>query len=388
MSPLAILAPRFRPACDGVGDHAAFLAHALAARHRVIVLTGPEAEPPPPGTVAEEGNPAIQRLDGLSRCEGAWVWRAWRAIRGTGARTVLIEYVPFLYARGGISPGLLVLTATLRLGGARVILWVHEPYVPWSCHPKYLVMSLLQRLFLGMLIVLASEVVASIERWKRMAETVAFWKRGRIRRIVSGPTIPCLPLSAADRVRWREKLGIRPDEVVLTHFGQPHVSKRYDLMLATLARARAAGAPARLLMIGLTSTDLLQHLEANRTVVPYVVMTGYVSEAEVSAMLSISDIVLLPFIDGVTTRRSTVAAALEHGLPVVTTRGPLTDRDIAWEEYILLAHVGDQEGFVDATLRLIRDPAARRHFARRSRDLFQERFAWSQIIQEFESLCR
>ena len=56
--------------------------------------------------------------------------------------------------------------------------------------------------------------------------------------------------------------------------------------------------------------------------------TGRVPSAAAAAVLSACDLVLQPFPDGVTTRRTSVMAALSNGRPVLTTTGHLTEAGV------------------------------------------------------------
>src|SRR4029077_3814882 len=51
---------------------------------------------------------------------------------------------------------------------------------------------------------------------------------------------------------------------------------------------------------------------------------GYVGSADVSTALQACDVAALLYREGVSERNTTLQAALEHGLPVVTTDGPAT----------------------------------------------------------------
>jgi glycosyltransferase involved in cell wall biosynthesis len=95
----------------------------------------------------------------------------------------------------------------------------------------------------------------------------------------------------------------------------------------------------------------------------------------VSAALHACDLVVQPYPDGVTTRRTSVMAALANGLPVVTTEGALTEgvwRDAAGVE---LVRASDPAALAAATVALLHDAEARRALGIRGRRLYDERFA-------------
>jgi glycosyltransferase involved in cell wall biosynthesis len=68
---------------------------------------------------------------------------------------------------------------------------------------------------------------------------------------------------------------------------------------------------------------------------------------------------LQPFVDGVTTRRTTVMAALLHGVPTVTSRGRLTEG--VWDESraVAMAPAGDPAALVGVASSLLADGDAR-----------------------------
>ena len=88
--------------------------------------------------------------------------------------------------------------------------------------------------------------------------------------------------------------------------------------------------------------------------------TGTLAPNELSAHVAACDVLLQPYSDGVTSRRTTVMAGLFARVPVVTTQGKLTER--FWREHapVKLADAGDIEATVKHVLTLLADPAERR----------------------------
>ena len=89
------------------------------------------------------------------------------------------------------------------------------------------------------------------------------------------------------------------------------------------------------------------------------------------------DIFCSPFIDGVSTRRGSFFAGLQHGLPIVTTRAYHTDSDLLIHDGKAFQTVaaGDLAGFVDFTIRLAGDPAMRQSLADGARECFDAQYA-------------
>jgi glycosyltransferase involved in cell wall biosynthesis len=79
----------------------------------------------------------------------------------------------------------------------------------------------------------------------------------------------------------------------------------------------------------------------------------------VAAALRACDIALQPYPDGVTTRRTSVMAALANAVPTVTTRGALTEP--VWNETaaVRIVPAGDPHALSEAAHVLLRDEEAR-----------------------------
>lgn len=129
---------------------------------------------------------------------------------------------------------------------------------------------------------------------------------------------------------WRAQAGARADDFLLSYFGLLNRSKGLDILLDSLAALRKAGIPARLVVIGgeVGSSDPsnaahaaeIQALIARLELAPFVHFTGYLQdEIAVGSFLKASDMVVLPFRDGVSYRRGSLMAAIHYGCPVTTT---------------------------------------------------------------------
>ncbi len=66
-----------------------------------------------------------------------------------------------------------------------------------------------------------------------------------------------------------------------------------------------------------------------------------------------------PFLDGVTTRRTSVMAGLAHGLPIVTTSGPLTESFWAHKRAVEMCPLGRPDIFATVVNKLLTDQSAR-----------------------------
>src|SRR5262249_18302153 len=84
--------------------------------------------------------------------------------------------------------------------------------------------------------------------------------------------------------------------------------------------------------------------------------------------------------DGVSTRRTTLMAALQHGLAVVGTDGHNTDRMLRDANNSLrLTAVGDRDAFAGAVCELAASRGTRAELGSHARSLYETEFDWTVV---------
>ncbi len=142
--------------------------------------------------------------------------------------------------------------------------------------------------------------------------------------------VEVLPCSSEQRAKWRSELGIAEREMAIAYFGIIYPHKGIDELLTAHAKLRQKGSAMRTVIIGQFDREepwcepLRKRFgDAGVTWVPNASLT------RVSECLHACDLAALPFHSGTSTNRSSMLAALGHGLPTVTTNGPATPKEIA-----------------------------------------------------------
>jgi glycosyltransferase involved in cell wall biosynthesis len=102
-----------------------------------------------------------------------------------------------------------------------------------------------------------------------------------------------------------------------------------------------------------------------------------------SAVLASGDLAVAPYVDGVSTRRTTLVAHLQHGRPVVGTEGVSTGALLRHQPAIALSPVGAPADFVGAVDRLLDDPATRIAMGEAAAGLFDAEFSWPRIATAY-----
>src|SRR5207248_8710803 len=86
------------------------------------------------------------------------------------------------------------------------------------------------------------------------------------------------------------------------------------------------------------------------------------------------DLMVQPFEDGVTTRRTSIMAALAHGVPTVTTRGRLTEPLWRASGAVGLAPAGDPTALATVAADLLAEPRRRQRLGAAGRATYDEFF--------------
>ena len=227
------------------------------------------------------------------------------------ADVLVVPYNPFMWGRWGFAPALV-----RDLGGVRrrrprplLVLIVHEPFVPINSL-KSLVMGCWQRAQLVALVLMADRLFASIEPWAL--------RLSKLRPTGHLPSGSNLPDARTARAATRAELNMGT-ALVIASLSTGHPSHLTTYVEASLRRLADDGLTITFLRLGAGSSPVCVP-EGVREVAP-----GYLSEERLAAYLAAADILLTPFVDGVSTRRGSFMAGICEGIAIVGTSGPLTD---------------------------------------------------------------
>jgi glycosyltransferase involved in cell wall biosynthesis len=291
-----------------------------------------------------------------------------------GPETALfVQYNPFSYGRWGFAPLLPAALSWVRLRGDRpkIVLMVHEPYVPMISW-RWVVLGIWQRLQLAGVRYAADVVFASIESW-----ATRFGAGPPIRPAEHLPVGSNFPDRRADRELARRDLGVDDDRLVVATIGGGHPSWPMSYIVDAVNAIAAAGIPMTLLLLGAEAPPLPDVDERAKVDRP-----TYLDHDALASKLSAADLFLSPRTDGVSTRRGTLMAAMQHGLPILGTHGYLTDAVLLEERSGLrLTPADDPDAFVREAVGLASDPEARKSMGAAARTLYESEFDWPVTVR-------
>lgn len=290
--------------------------------------------------------------------------------KAEAATTVLLQYNPYAYARRGVSPrtALAIMRIASRPRVERLALWVHEPWVP-ARGVVATGISAAQRLQLRAISLSAAVVIAPSCRYQRRVA-------GLIRRdVVHVPVGSNLPDCRERRSTVRNALAVGPDQIIVAQLGSRHPGWSPAHAQAAAKRIGSAAPGSVLLNLGATAPDVPEAPGIR------VIRPGALSDKDLAGMLAASDLFLAPFEDGLSTRRTSVMAALQHGLPVLATTTRSTDQTFLNSGAICGTELTPVEDYGAAAEAIAQDPARRATMASAARELYDREFAWSAIAE-------
>ena len=364
-----LLTGEYPPHGGGVGDYTSMIARGLAERGSPVHVWCPAADE------AIEGTLHVHQLpDVFGRGSRRLLERAFARTPGT----VVLEYVPNALGARGANLRFCMWLLGMRRRSVDVRVMFHEPYFYFSWHrPARNLLAGVQRLMAAVLIRASRIAYLSTPTWVRYLRP---W--GTCPMIDSPiPTTVATEASAACIGGWRRRFaGGDPEAMIVGHFGTfgDHVGG--ELMGALPAVLRSSR-DSRVVLIGRGSEAFATALARREPALgARIHATGILSRADVAAALRACDLVVQPYPDGVTTRRTSVMAALANEVAVVTTDGALTET--VWRESgaVRLAPASDPLALAAITAGLLRDAAARAALAASGRTLYDARFALAHTL--------
>jgi hypothetical protein len=297
---VVIYCPDLPPVPGGLPDHTLALARALAARGVDVAVLGRRGEP--------------ERFAPIPCRVGVEVRGLLGAVARARATGLVLQFVPFQFARLGVSPDLVRVARRVRGAGARLGVLLHEPYVPFTRLP-WLVTGIPMRWQFRAVVrsadVIWSAVPAFLARARRVARRTT-----RLSPAPVGSTVPVVPVPRAEA---RAALGLGDGDLAIGAFS-PAASGSLPPWIGAAAERLADQPQVSWVLFGHGSGEARLDAGGAR-----VLRLGRLEPAEVSRTFQGLDLAVAPFADGLTLRRTSAMTALAHGVALVSSRGHLFD---------------------------------------------------------------
>jgi glycosyltransferase involved in cell wall biosynthesis len=367
----AILTGEYPPDPGGVSDYTRLVARGLAdAGDSVRVYT-------PAGANAPVRDPGVEVL----QLPGRFGPRSLAALdrlllARPRADRILVQYVPQAFGWKGMNVALAVWLAARAPRIAPVWVMFHEVATPFAWRPvKHAVLGAATRAMARLVAGAADRVLVSIPAWGGFLKRLC--PRGRSPEWLP---VPCtLDTNTSPTAIAAARARVAPGSPLVGHFGTFG-----DLVAALLAPTltelvRLAPAVA-VLLIGRGSERFAeQFLAVKPELRGRVVATGELPADEVAAHLRACDVLVQPFLDGISSRRTTAMAGLATGASVATNLGYLSEP--VWNQgAVATVPTPDPAALARLAASLLDDRAAREELGRRALALYRDTFALKNTI--------
>ena len=367
-----IITCEYPPQVGGVSDYTRLLAQHLRAAGDPVQVWAPTIDAP--------------KEQGIHRVMGAFDARYLREIEGLfdafpQPRTFLLQWVPHGYGKRGMNLGFVRWIASQVRRSDRLYLMIHEPYLERGQRSwKLRILSLAQRRMMRVLLESASRVFVSIPGWESYLRPYS----------PPNQTYEWLPIPATIAIQG-DKQGIEqarcqfPAKLLMGHLGTYSGESR-RLLEPSLVKTLQELPDVQVLLIGPGSIKCAEELKVQAPELGTRIQgLGLLADSDLANHISACDVMLQPFIDGVSSRRTSMMNVISRGVPVVSNLGHLSEPLWAESQAIALAPNPDPTQIAAVCTQLLRDQSARHQLAERGLALYRSRFDWPNIIGTLRS---
>ncbi|MCP3058561.1 hypothetical protein LXT21_07240 [Myxococcus sp. K38C18041901] len=363
-----LLTGEYPPQPGGVSDYTALVAQGLALRGQRVHVWAPGDA----GTIDEQGV-TVHRIPALFTPPG--LVRLTRELdRCPGPRRLLLQYVPHAFGMKAMNVPFCAWFSS-RVRDERWVFF-HEIVYPWSLGSpvRHQVLAGVTRVMARLVARDTGRVFVSIPTW---ADHLPSGLRGRAEWRPVPSTLPTEVPEELVRV-VREELGAG---LWLGHFGTYGSAIRGPLetVLVSLLRADER---RRFLLLGRGSRSVARELgEQHPGLATRIVAREDLAPLELAAHLAAMEVLIQPYPDGVSTRRTSTMAGLALGRALVTQTGHLTEP--LWHESRAVALAGDTSpsAMIEVAERLLAQPEEHAALGERAAGLYRERFALEHTVE-------
>ncbi len=368
----------YPPRLGGVGDYVWHLSREMRRRGFDVTVVTTEGLG---GTSDSDERTAPRVLAVIRNWNLRGVPKLLRVLQRVAADAYVLEYVPYMYGRGGVALWLVLFFWTFKLKRlGPLVINAHELWRPpyRSAKDKLLTLASFAG-FLSAVWASTTLVITNVFR-ETLATRVLGINPKRVKRIPVGANIIPSP-------RRRGRAHNDRDFHVVT-FGCWHEDRAVEDVVeavASLRRTRRIG----LSVIGDFTGNGKQRARVRAVTEKagreeWLEITGCLPAAQVSGYLTRADVFVSPLAGGPSGRRGSLLTALAHGLPIVAYDGGERDDIFQDGANVVLANAGERAGIVTALETIINDRRKQRSLAAKARATFEEHFAWPKIAARWE----
>ena len=289
-----------------------------------------------------------------------------------GNKRLLVQWVPHGYGYRSMNLPFCLWVRQRARRGDSVDVMFHEPFLAFEGKWKQKAAAAVHRLMTAVLLGSIRKAWISIPAWRQSLEPFARGRQVGFEWLpIPSPVEPVENPASVASVRARYA---RPGGHVVGHFGMYSrlVGKPMkDVVTNMLSRLQGID----VLLIGHGSVTLRDDIVGDHpSIASRVHAAGSLTVHDLSCHLQACDVLVQPYPEGITSRRTSAMASLAHGKAIVTSEGPASEP--LWRECGGVSLVPSSPAAVVAEVeRLLADPCGRVQLGARARAFYDDYFA-------------
>jgi glycosyltransferase involved in cell wall biosynthesis len=373
---LLIISGTWPPMPCGIGDYTARLAEHLSKRGLVVhVLTSRAAEELPTG----ESNTGLIVHPLVLK----WDWNILREVRRFiftfKPDAVNIQWPTYAYRRS-LAINFLPFFIRTTFPSLPQMVTIHE----FRYFHFWTRFRLLPTFFL------ARKIIAIDPQDIPFMKRIAPWIEKRITTIPVASNLPAVPLDF-DRETQRRQLGIAPEDFVFCFFGFANTPKGLEYLIPALKQVMTDFPKVKFLLLSQLSKDnhyqrKIKHDLDNLGHQSRIINPPYVPPETAAGYLACADCAVLPFVDGISVKRTSLIACLTQGVPVISTEPQYREvSDFVHGVNVWLVPPKNPSALVQAMTKLFQDSDLRARLALGAWDLARY-FSWDAIARDYHQV--
>jgi glycosyltransferase involved in cell wall biosynthesis len=365
-----IITPEYPPSLGGVSDYSALVATGLRQ-------AGDEVSVWCPGRSDAASAPWVHRI-----ARGFGVRGLRELNRGLNAshesKLLLIQWVPHGYGWRAMNLFFCLWVLYRSLKGDRIQLMLHEAFLAFGGNWRQRIAALIQRVMTIILFLATRHVWVSSPSWRPMLLPFTLGRNLSFTWLAIPSNIP---VSASDDVVAELRETYAPNAAPLVgHFGT-HNHLTTDMLDTIIPSLLARNGNAKMLLIGANSERYRERMIVMQpSLADRLIATGALDSASISRHLLICDVMIQPYPEGVTARRTTCIAGLAHGKAVVSCDGSMTE-DFWKQDVPPMVLSSSCDEIVDAVSDLLANPQQRQQLGHRATEYYRATLAPEHMIR-------
>jgi hypothetical protein len=359
-----LISCEYPPKIGGVSDYTFVIAKELAKTGDLVhVWCGADAgdTPQSPGVTVHRELGSFLPSD---------FWRAGKLLdKFPAPRGLFVQWVPQGYGYRSMNVFFcLWLWMRAKVKHDQIEIMFHEVWLSFGISWKVNIAAAVHRVMVAILKRAASKIWISGEAWRKFLPG-ATAPVGWLPVPSNVPANPAPGKVATVRERYSSGAG-----QLVGHFG---IGSRFveGILLRFIPALLHDRTDAAFLLIGKGSEKFAREMHAAYPkLIPRIFYTGVLPSDEISAHIAACDLMVLPYVDGISARRTAAMAVLANGCPLLTTSAHSTEP--FWLECAAIAIVpaSDLDGLALTARNLLADSVERARLAAAGRRLYDSVF--------------